>query len=82
MGADDFEIDHVREVLRSPETAKLFHMGDEGKTLSADQEEFELEIQLEALKLWVQRRIERREAATRSARSDKTVTPKPRPRGE
>lgn len=60
MGADDFEVDHVRNVLRSPETAKLFHMGEPGKVMTAEDQERELAIQLDVLRLWVKRHMDAR----------------------
>ncbi len=60
MGADDFEVDHIRDVLRSSETASLFRGSAAGARLTPEEEESELEILFDSLRAWVRRRIERR----------------------
>lgn len=63
MGAEDAEIDLVRDFFRSSEAIKLFeHIAE---TAASDEEmEAELDLLMDAARLWVRSRIERRVLAS------------------
>lgn len=78
MSATDFEIDYVRAVLSAPTTRRLLN-GEDGSPLNADDQEAELTMLMESLRVWLRLRIQRRAmvkaVATGTAESTKSGAP-------